>query len=52
MVTFTEFDRADKVGVAIAVDNSVRVYGTPFYIQAGLPLVSDSSSERSSKLFI
>ena len=29
-------------GRSIAVDNSLHVYGTPFFIQAGLPLTSGS----------
>jgi membrane-bound lytic murein transglycosylase A len=37
---------------SIAVDNSLHVYGTPFFIQAGLPLTSEKRSVGFRRLMI
>jgi membrane-bound lytic murein transglycosylase A len=39
-------------GGSIAVDNSMHVYGTPFFIQAGLPLTSEKRSVSFDRLMI
>ena len=39
-------------GHSIAVDNSLHVYGTPFFIQAGLPLTSEKRSVGFRRLMI
>jgi membrane-bound lytic murein transglycosylase A len=39
-------------GRSIAVDNSMHVYGTPFFIQAGLPLTSEKRSVSFDRLMI
>ncbi len=39
-------------GRSIAVDNSVHVYGTPIFIQAGLPLTSERQTTRFDRLMI
>ena len=35
-------------GRSIAVDNSLHVYGTPFFIQTGLPLANEKRPGRAS----
>jgi membrane-bound lytic murein transglycosylase A len=37
---------------SIAVDNSVHVYGTPFFIQAGLPLTGQKRTDNFDRLMI
>ena len=37
---------------SIAVDNSLHVYGTPFFIQAGLPLTGEKRTENFDRLMI
>jgi membrane-bound lytic murein transglycosylase A len=37
---------------SIAVDNSVHVYGTPFFIQAGLPLTGEKRTDNFDRLMI
>src|SRR4029077_16522704 len=39
-------------GHSIAVDNSLHVYGTPFFIQAGLPLTGEKRSIGFHRLMI
>jgi membrane-bound lytic murein transglycosylase A len=39
-------------GHSIAVDNSLHVYGTPFFIQAGLPLTGEKRSTGFRRLMI
>jgi membrane-bound lytic murein transglycosylase A len=39
-------------GRSIAVDNSLHVYGTPFFIQAGLPLTSEKRSVWFGRLMV
>jgi len=39
-------------GHSVAVDNSLHVYGTPFFIQAGLPLTSEKRSVGFHRLMI
>ncbi len=39
-------------GHSIAVDNSLHVYGTPFFIQAGLPLTNEKRSVGFGRLMI
>ena len=39
-------------GHSIAVDNSLHVYGTPFFIQAGLPLTNEKRSVGFRRLMI
>ena len=39
-------------GRSIAVDNSLHVYGTPFFIQAGLPLANDRRTASFDHLMI
>jgi membrane-bound lytic murein transglycosylase A len=39
-------------GHSVAVDNSLHVYGTPFFIQAGLPLTSEKRSVGFRRLMI
>jgi membrane-bound lytic murein transglycosylase A len=37
---------------SIAVDKSLHVYGTPFFVQAGLPLTSEKRTDRFNRLMI
>jgi membrane-bound lytic murein transglycosylase A len=39
-------------GNSIAVDNSLHVYGTPFFIQAGLPLTGEKRSDSFRRLMV
>ncbi len=39
-------------GRSIAVDNSLHVYGTPFFVQAGLPLTNGKRSANFDRLMI
>jgi membrane-bound lytic murein transglycosylase A len=39
-------------GRSIAVDNSLHVYGTPFFIQAGLPLANEKRTASFDRLMI
>jgi membrane-bound lytic murein transglycosylase A len=39
-------------GRSIAVDNALHVYGTPFFIQAGLPLTSEKRTTSFGRLMI
>jgi membrane-bound lytic murein transglycosylase A len=39
-------------GRSIAIDNSLHAYGTPFFIQAGLPLTSEKRSVSFDRLMI
>ena len=39
-------------GRSIAVDNALHVYGTPFFIQAGLPIASEKRTARFDRLMI
>ena len=39
-------------GRSIAVDNSLHIYGTPFFIQAGLPLADDRRTVSFDRLMI
>src|SRR3984957_14276799 len=37
-------------GRSIAVDNSLHVYGTPFFIQTGLPLANETRRRKRSSM--
>src|SRR5271167_5205404 len=39
-------------GRSIAVDNSIHVYGTPFFIQTGLPLANEKRTASFERLMI